>query len=69
MFQHEYAQRLRRRRELAGHAGSHAATSIVWDETSTYIKKPPYFDDMADPGDVGHGSSAACACWRCWAIP
>jgi aconitate hydratase len=21
-----------------------------WDEASTYIKKPPYFDDMGDPG-------------------
>ena len=21
-----------------------------WDDTSTYIKKPPYFDHMADPG-------------------
>ena len=23
--------------------------SFVWDETSTYIKKPPYFDNMVDP--------------------
>ena len=23
--------------------------TYLWDETSTYIKKPPYFEDMADP--------------------
>ncbi len=48
MFQHEYA-----------HAfdGDKSWQSLSipdggiyqWDETSTYIKKPPYFDNMADP--------------------
>jgi aconitate hydratase len=23
--------------------------TYIWDDTSTYIKKPPYFDNMADP--------------------
>jgi len=26
-----------------------AGDIYIWDETSTYIKKPPYFDDMVDP--------------------
>ena len=26
-----------------------AGSQYAWDETSTYIKKPPYFDEMADP--------------------
>jgi aconitate hydratase len=26
-----------------------AGAKYAWDETSTYIKKPPYFDEMADP--------------------
>ena len=38
-------------------------------DKSTYIKKPPYFDNMVDPANVRSGSAAACACWRCWAIP
>ena len=40
--------RLRRRRELAGHAVP-TGSIYQWDETSTYIKKPPYFDHMVDP--------------------
>jgi aconitate hydratase len=26
-----------------------AGSQYAWDETSTYIKKPPYFDSLADP--------------------
>jgi aconitate hydratase len=26
-----------------------AGNTFVWDKTSTYIKKPPYFDNMCDP--------------------
>ena len=44
------------------------ASIFEWDDNSTYIKKPPYFDDMVDPGDVRSRISAGCACWRCWAI-
>ena len=28
----------------------------VWDEDSTYIKKPPYFDNMVDPSQPIAGS-------------
>ena len=27
-----------------------------WDEESTYIKKPPYFEQMGDPGKADRGS-------------
>jgi len=49
MFQKEYSE------VFAGDAqwNSIAVSGGVlyqWDETSTYIKKPPYFDSMPDPG-------------------
>ena len=40
----------------------------LWDDASTYIKKPPYFDNMTDPNASDRRSSKGCACWRCWAI-
>ena len=30
------------------------ASIYQWDDTSTYIKKPPYFDDMVDPERADH---------------
>jgi aconitate hydratase len=41
--------------------------TFCWDDASTYIKKPPYFDNMTDPNRPSP-ISPACACWRCWAI-
>ena len=48
MFEHEYA------RAFDGDTnwqGMKIPTGSIyqWDETSTYIKKPPYFDHMVDP--------------------
>jgi len=47
-FEHEYAH--------VFDGGPELAESVVpeggiyqWDDASTYIKKPPYFDNMADP--------------------
>jgi aconitate hydratase len=48
MFRDEYAQAFD---GDANWKSLPAPTGVIyqWDETSTYIKKPPYFDDMADP--------------------
>jgi aconitate hydratase len=49
MFEHEYAHAFdgdKNWQSLAIPEGG----IYQWDETSTYIKKPPYFDNMMDPG-------------------
>ncbi|HEY3824763.1 MAG TPA: aconitase family protein, partial [Bryobacteraceae bacterium] len=48
MFRSEYAKAFegdRNWQQLPVPAGG----TYVWDDTSTYIRKPPYFDDMTDP--------------------
>jgi aconitate hydratase len=48
MFEHEYAHAFdgdKNWQSLAIPTGG----IYQWDDTSTYIKKPPYFDNMADP--------------------
>jgi aconitate hydratase len=48
MFEHEYAQVFdgdRNWKSMPIPSGG----IYQWDDTSTYIKKPPYFDQMADP--------------------
>jgi aconitate hydratase len=48
MFEHEYAHAFdgdQNWQSLSIPTGG----IYQWDETSTYIKKPPYFDDMVDP--------------------
>ncbi len=40
----------------------------AWDDSSTYIKRAPYFDDMVDPATFVK-DIAGLAAWRCWAIP
>jgi aconitate hydratase len=48
MFEHEYAHAFdgdKNWQSLAIPTGG----IYHWDDTSTYIKKPPYFDNMADP--------------------
>ena len=40
---------------------------FVWDETSTYVRRPPYFDAMtASPRRSRTSSTHACSC--CWEI-
>ena len=68
MFRSRIRPRIRRRPQLAVACRCPRAALFQWDEHSTYIKKPPYFDHMVDPDDVGAGHRRACACWRCWAI-
>jgi aconitate hydratase len=49
MFEHEYAHVFdgdKNWRSLSIPTGG----IYQWDDTSTYIKKPPYFDNMVDPG-------------------
>jgi aconitate hydratase len=49
MFEHEYAHVFdgdKNWQSLAIPTGG----IYQWDDTSTYIKKPPYFDNMVDPG-------------------
>jgi aconitate hydratase len=53
MFEHEYAH------AFDGDANWQAmpvlaGDTYVWDSRSTYIKKPPYFDDMVDPATSIH---------------
>ena len=48
MFRARIRARLRRRRQLARHAGAHRR-HLPMGRRSTYIKKPPYFDSMVDP--------------------
>ena len=38
-----------------------------WDDDSTYVKNPPYFDGMTDAAAAGRRDQRAPACWRCWA--
>ena len=48
-----FAQAVRAKCSKATRSGSRftvpTGRSIRWDDNSTYIKKPPYFDDMVDP--------------------
>src|ERR1035437_4779041 len=49
MFEHEYAHVFdgdKNWQSLSIPTGG----IYQWDDTSTYIKKPPYFDNMVDPG-------------------
>ena len=68
MFQKQYAE------VFEGDANWRGMKAIegeifAWDETSTYIKRPPYFDAMVDPEQLRFRTLAECACSRCWAIP
>ena len=42
--------------------------TYLWDDASTYIKKPPYFDNMTDPNAPIADIKATQRCWRCSAI-
>ena len=48
-FEKEYAQVFEGEANWNGIAVP-AGEIYQWDNTSTYIRKPPYFDDMVDPG-------------------
>jgi aconitate hydratase len=48
MFEHEYAHAFDGDKNWQGMA-TPAGGIYQWDDRSTYIKKPPYFDDMVDP--------------------
>jgi len=48
MFEHEYAHAFDGDRNWQGMPVPTGGT-FQWDARSTYIKKPPYFDQMADP--------------------
>ena len=39
-------RRLRRRRELAERSRCPKGRTFVWEESSTYVRKPPFFDDI-----------------------
>ena len=40
--------RLRRRRAAGGRCETPEGDTFAWDEDSTYVRKPPYFDGMPD---------------------
>ena len=43
--------------------------NFTWDDSSTYVKNPPYFEGMSAKPGVLRRTSEARACWRCSAIP
>ena len=61
----QYAERLRRRRPLAERCRCPTGDLFAWDDDSTYIKKPPYFEDMSTRADAASATSTARACCRC----
>jgi aconitate hydratase len=48
MFEHEYGHAFDGDTNWQG-LPVPAGTTFKWDDSSTYIKKPPYFDNMVDP--------------------
>ena len=63
MFRKSYAEVYRRRRALAALPVPQGQT-YVWEPDSTYIRQPPYFDDMnlQAGGDRGHPRCARACC-------
>ena len=45
------------------------ATCIAWNEDSTYIQEPPFFQGLTLRAGAARATSRARACWRCWATP
>ena len=41
--------------------------TFAWDEDSTYVRKPPYFDGMPDEPGAGRPTSRARGCCSSWA--
>ena len=46
MFKKSYCERLRRRRELERRSTCRPGENFTWDDESTYVKHPPYFEGM-----------------------
>ena len=49
MFQKQYAEVFEGDANWRG-MRSIQGESLAWEDSSTYIKRPPYFDNMIDPG-------------------
>ena len=41
--------------------------TFAWDDDSTYVRKPPYFEGMAAGADARSSTSPAPGCWPSWA--
>jgi aconitate hydratase len=50
MFRHEYERAFEGDANWKSLPTPVGTGTFTWDEHSTYIKKPPYFDNMVDPG-------------------
>ena len=50
MFRHEYEKAFEGDATWKSLPTPAGTGTFAWDEHSTYIKKPPYFDEMVDPG-------------------
>ncbi len=61
MFDAHVRRRLQRRRTLARRSRFPPGDLYAWDDASTYVRQPPYFDGMtAEPGRVADISGARC---------
>ena len=52
MFRHEYERAFEGDATWKSLPTPTGSSTYAWDEKSTYIKKPPYFEKMADPGQA-----------------
>ena len=61
LFRGRYAGRLHRRRDLARAADAPEGDLYAWDPSSTYVRRPPYFEGMAlEPPGVEDVAGARC---------
>ena len=65
MFRDSYARGVRRRRALERRSRCPTGERFAWDERSTYVRLPPYFEDMPRRARAGRATSRARACSRC----
>ena len=62
---HELRRGLRRRRALERRSRCPTGDRFAWDDDSTYVRQPPYFEGMPPEPDAGRGHRRARACSRC----
>ena len=67
MFHKEYGDVFEGDEHWQRAAGAGGRPVRLGRRTRTYVKHPPYFEDMAPSAGAGRRTSTAPACWRCWA--
>ena len=72
MFRHEYERAFDGDANWKSLPTPSGDGTFTWDAHSTYIKKPPYFDNMVDPGkpiEDLHGMRVLALCWAILSPP